>query len=325
LRFCLDDGTELVNKTPEGGAPETLHMPSVHAQSTIKSPPSPQAIRPAPAALVKRRRLWPWMVGGAALLILAITIVTVGGFLMYLKKPLVHHLVMHVEYNSANRDEVVTLAVAVIKNRLNALGVSSFEVKPGTPNSGEILVNLPRLDNPERVKQIISTLGKLEFAHVISPASPQPAQTFPTQEKAQAFVIEHSDTPAYALPYHDEPDSQTQKWVILEQTPIISGSDIRQASATPSTGNANNYQVQFSLRPNGAERFATWTAAHINEYIAVVLNNEVKSIAYIRSQISDQGVITGRYTRQSAEDLALVLNTGTLPAPVTFVSEKIDN
>jgi preprotein translocase subunit SecD len=257
--------------------------------------------------------------------ILAITIVTVGGFLMYLKKPLVDHLVMHVESNSANRDEVVTLAVAVIKNRLNALGISSFEVKPGTPNSGEILVNLPRLDNPERVKQIISTLGKLEFAHVISPASPQPTQTFPTQEKAQAFVIEHSDTPAYALPYIDEPDSQTQKWVILEQTPIISGSDIRQASATPSIGNANNYQVQFSLRPNGAERFATWTAAHINEYMAVVLNNEVKSIAYIQSQISDQGVITGRYTKQSAEDLALVLNTGTLPAPVTFVSEKIDN
>ncbi len=58
--------------------------------------------------------------------------------------------------------------------------------------------------------------------------------------------------------------------------------------------------------------------------VAVVLNDEVRSIAYIRSQISDQGVINGRFTKQSAEDLALVLKSGGLPTPVKIVDERVD-
>ncbi len=55
--------------------------------------------------------------------------------------------------------------------------------------------------------------------------------------------------------------------------------------------------------------------------MGVVLNDEVKSIAYIKSQISDQGEISGRFTKQSAEDLAHTLNSGALPAPIKIVSE----
>jgi protein-export membrane protein SecD len=273
--------------------------------------------------LKKRRRVWPWVVGGAGFVIVAIAVVSVVGFLRYLKKPLVHHLVLRLDYNADSRDEVA-LTANIIKNRLNALGLRSFEVNPGTPGTGEILVNLPRMENPERVKQIIISPGKLEFTRVISLPNPQPVLTFPSKEAAQQSLIEHSDLPGYTLQYRD--GSEAQKWVLLEQTPIIAESDIRHASAIPSSGNPDNYEVQFSLRLLGAERLATWTNTHLYEYVAVVLNDEVKSIAYIQSQISDQGVITGRFTKQSAEDLALVLNaTGRLPEHVTIVSEKIDN
>jgi len=77
----------------------------------------------------------------------------------------------------------------------------------------------------------------------------------------------------------------------------------------------------FTLSPSGAEKFAAWTGSHINAYIRVVLNDEVKSIAYIKSQIYDQGEISGRYTKQSAEDLALVLRSGALPARVKVIEE----
>ena len=64
--------------------------------------------------------------------------------------------------------------------------------------------------------------------------------------------------------------------------------------------------------------------ANINQYLGVVLNDEVKSIAFIRSRISDQGEISGRFTKQSAEDLALILRSGALPAPLKII-EVADN
>jgi preprotein translocase subunit SecD len=109
---------------------------------------------------------------------------------------------------------------------------------------------------------------------------------------------------------------------VVESPPIVNGSDLRTASAARSDG--EDYQIQFSLNKAGAAKFGAWTGANINEYLGVVLNDEVKSIAYIKSQISDQGVISGRFTRQSAEDLALVLRSGALPVPLKFVEEYLD-
>lgn len=329
LRFCLDDGTALENKLPAGGAPETLVMPSAHgAQPTMRANPPAAApfssgIPPTQVA-TKSRPVWAWLLGGAALLLLIGAVAIVGAFLNYARKPLVHHLVMQVKYDAPNRDYLVNGAVAVIKNRLNALGVSSYEVKPGAAGSGQILVNLPRLDNPERVKKIISTWGKLELCHVVSPPSPSITQTFASEAQAKAWLNQNQNINGRPVPYPDEAGKQEPKWIIVEVPAIIDGFDLRDASAVRSA-NGGDYDIQFSLKKDGAEHFGTWTASHINEYLGIVLNDEVKSIAFIRSQISDQGVITGRYTKQSAEDLALVLKAGALPVPVEFVEEKVDN
>jgi preprotein translocase subunit SecD len=110
--------------------------------------------------------------------------------------------------------------------------------------------------------------------------------------------------------------------VVVESSAIIDGGDLRSASAVANR-NQNDYEIAFSLNKNGAEKFGNWTAAHINEYLAVVLNDEVRSIAYIRSQIADQGEITGSFTKQSAEDLALVLKSGSLPYPVKVVDDRV--
>jgi preprotein translocase subunit SecD len=110
---------------------------------------------------------------------------------------------------------------------------------------------------------------------------------------------------------------------VVEVPPIVTGTDLRNAAAVPAPGGGTTeYQIQFSLKKAGAEKFGAWTGAHINEYMGVVLNDEVKSIAYIKSQIFDQGEISGRFTKQSAEDLAITLRSGALPAPIEYLEER---
>ncbi len=104
--------------------------------------------------------------------------------------------------------------------------------------------------------------------------------------------------------------------------PIIDGSELRSADAVSRTNQGNDFQISFSLKPSGAEKFGRWTGANINQYMGVVLNDEVKSIAYIKSQITDSGEISGRFTKQSANDLALTLRSGALPAPIRYQEER---
>src|SRR5207245_6140949 len=84
----------------------------------------------------------------------------------------------------------------------------------------------------------------------------------------------------------------------------------------------NRYQITFSLKKNGADKFGAWTGANINEYMGVVLNDEVKSVAYIKSQIFDSGEITGNFTKEQADDLALTLRSGALPAGIQYQEER---
>src|SRR6185295_7114716 len=97
-------------------------------------------------------------------------------------------------------------------------------------------------------------------------------------------------------------DTQPKRWVAVEQPAIVDGADLTKAVATASTSGGTNYDIQFSLNKAGATKFGTWTASHIDQYLGIVLDDEVKSIAFIKSQITDQGVISGHFTKQSAED-----------------------
>jgi preprotein translocase subunit SecD len=119
------------------------------------------------------------------------------------------------------------------------------------------------------------------------------------------------------------PEQKPKRWVVVELPAIIDGSELRNANAIPTrAGGTEDYEINFALKKSGADKFGAWTGAHTNEYMGVVLNGEVKSIAYIKSQIFDQGQITGRFTKQSAEDLALTLRSGALPAPIEYLEER---
>jgi preprotein translocase subunit SecD len=255
--------------------------------------------------------------------------VIAGGWMVFKKQALTWRLVLEVDPSARDRSAAVLQTVRVIDNRLDALGLSNYEVQPeGDPSTGRIVIDLPATDDPERVKKLVTTWGKLELVHVVSPPSPMPVQTYVTKEEAaSSFGSSGADETRRVLPYTDREEvdpSAAKKWVVVKSPPIVTGSDLRTASAVNRTGTDNDYQISFSLKPAGAEKFGAWTGANINQYLGVVLNDEVKSIAYIQSQIFDQGQITGRFTRQAAEDLALVLRAGALPVQVSIVDETVN-
>lgn len=233
-------------------------------------------------------------------------------------------------------DNATTQALNIIDSRINALGITEPTLQThGAQNSHQILLQMPGVQDPERVKALLQGQSRLELVHVIGPGSPLPATTYSSEEEAKASLNSGGNVPANrrVLPYKERVERTTAaqnpdepkptRWVVVESPAIIDGSQLRTATAVPTrAGGTQDYEINFSLKKDGAEKFGAWTGAHINEYMGVVLNNEVQSIAFIKSQIFDSGMIEGNYTQQSAEDLALVLRSGALPAPIEYLEER---
>src|ERR1041385_7601720 len=227
-------------------------------------------------------------------------------------------------------DNATTQALNIIDSRINALGIAEPTLQThGATTSHQILLQMPGVQDPERVKEILKGESRLELVHVVSPPNPAPATDYATEAEAIASLNSGGTVPPNrkVLPYSqrsdkaDNPNQQPQKrWVVVELPAIIDGSELRNATAIPAGGGrADDYEINFSLKKSGADKFGAWTGSHINEYMGVVLNDEVKSVAFIKSQIFDSGQITGRFTKQSADDLALTLRSGALPAPIEYL------
>src|SRR5829696_9944318 len=201
-------------------------------------------------------------------------------------------------------DNATTQALNIIDSRINALGITEPTLQThGAQSSHQILLQMPGVQDPERVKEILKGESRLELVHVVGPPSPAPAATYPTEQAAIESLGGSVPPNRKVLPYSERIESKTdndpnqqrpKQWVVVETPAIIDGSELRNASAIPSQGGgADDYEIDFSLKRTGADKFGAWTGAHINEYMGVVLNGEVKSVAYIKSQIFDSGQISG--------------------------------
>jgi preprotein translocase subunit SecD len=226
-------------------------------------------------------------------------------------------------------------ALKIIESRINAVGVAEPTLqRHGGQNSHEILLQMPGIQDPEHVKQQLGNPSRLELVHIVSPPSPSPHQTYATKEDAIASLNSGGNIPANrrVLPYTERVELTGQdansnvkpppKWVVVESPAIIDGAEVRTATAVPSRSGGDQYEIQFSLKKSGADKFGAWTGANVNEYMGVELNDEVKSIAFIKSQIFDSGEITGNFSKQSADDLVLTLRSGALPAGIQYQEER---
>src|SRR4030095_12985408 len=125
--------------------------------------------------------------------------------------------------------------------------------------------------------------SKLELVHVIGPPQPAPHTTYGSEDEAKASLGGTVSNNRRVLPYKERvektgtpQDNANQekptKWVVVESPAIIDGSQLRTASAVNSRGGRNDqYEINLSLKKDGAEKFGAWTGAHINEYMGVVL------------------------------------------------------
>jgi preprotein translocase subunit SecD len=229
-------------------------------------------------------------------------------------------------------DNATTQALNIIDSRINALGITEPTLQThGAQSAHQILLQMPGVQDPERIKEILRGESRLELVHVIGPPSPAPPSTYMTEADALASLGGTVPPNRRILPYIERIDSRSdnanepkpKQWVVVETPAVVDGSELRTASAVQSQGGGiNDFEITFSLKKTGAEKFGAWTTAHVNEYMGVVLNDEVKSVAFIKGPIFDSGQITGRFTQESAEDLALTLRSGALPAPIEYLEER---
>jgi len=214
------------------------------------------------------------------------------------------------------RKQATDQSKTIIEQRINQFGVAEPVVQlHGREEDHQILVQMPGVDNPERVKALIKGESKLELKAV-------EGSLYKTKEEAEAAIAGASDKEALEINEKraDGTSSQTG-WYVVEKTPIISGLDLRNAQGVPN-GQGLGYKVNFQLKPNAAEKFGTWTGAHIGTQLAIVLDSKIKSAPTVQAQITDSGEITGNFSQQEAEDLSLTLRSGALPASIKYLEER---
>jgi preprotein translocase subunit SecD len=210
-------------------------------------------------------------------------------------------------------DEAVQQAVETIRNRIDQFGVS----EPVIAREGEdrIVVQLPGVDDPKRVKDIIKSTAFLELKLVLAGPSPDRAsllQPYGGQVPPDAEVVEGNEV--------DQDTTSAKVYYLLQKAAAVTGRDIK--NARPSQDQYNRSAVSFSLKAEGAEKFGRFTAANIDKRLAIVLDNKVQSAPRINDKISDSGIITGQFTPDRAADLALILRSGALPAGLVYLEER---
>ena len=218
------------------------------------------------------------------------------------------------------RNSAVTQAVQTIRNRIDQFGVSEPVIQP-TSSGQRIVVQLPGVDDPERVRRLIKSTAFLEFRIV---RYPKGGGGVPTREEIlNSYGGKLPDD--IEILDGDARDRQTSEvtgksYYAVEKRRTVTGRDLN--NARPSHGQFGEPIVEFGLTPAGAEAFSTLTGSNVHSGLAIVLDGRVVSAPVINSRISDRGQIEGGFTEQSAQDLATVLRSGALPASITYLEER---
>ncbi len=214
------------------------------------------------------------------------------------------------------KNRAVTQAIETIRNRIDQLGVSEPVIEEHGLGQYQILVQLPGVDDPARVKDIMQSTAMLEIRQ--SFGGPYPSEQAALQDKGGVLPSDQVLMPGRSVGA-TTPDGG-QAWYLISRASAVTGRDLR--AADQSRDENGQPSVSFTLTGEGGRRFASFTGAHVGDYLAVVLDNKVQEVAVIKDQIHDQGVINGRFTEQQAKDLSMILRSGALPAGIKYLEER---
>ena len=225
--------------------------------------------------------------------------------------------------------QAVTQTRMTILNRIDQFGVTepTIQEQGGVGDAASrIVLQLPGVEDPSRVKDIIQTQARLEWKEMTYPPGvPEGGFVAPTSKEQLLAMFGGQlppDTEAY--PYPPEAAAAAgggTTWWPLKKVSGIAGSDLR--SAHRGQDRMNRPAVNFELSPDAGRRFEQITRQNVGKIMAVVLDGKIKTAPVIRSVIPNgSGIIEGGFTRERADDLALTLRSGALPARVNIAEER---
>ena len=198
--------------------------------------------------------------------------------------------------------QAVDQSIQIIERRVNELGL----VEPTIQREGidRILVQVPGLQDPSRLKEILGKTAKLDFRMV--------DQSMSAEQAAGSHVPQDSEIL----------DGEKGQKFLVEKRVLVSGADL--TDAQPGFDQRSSEPiVSFRFNSAGARKFAEATQQNVGKPFAIVLDNKVISAPVIREPIlGGSGQISGSFTVEQANDLAILLRAGALPAPLTIIEER---
>jgi preprotein translocase subunit SecD len=224
------------------------------------------------------------------------------------------------------------VARQILENRSNALGVSEVVMQVAPPR--RIVAEFPGISNPEEVVASLQKTGLLEFVDLgntrldpgtvletdfgtsgtISPTVTAEATASPTSQPTA------SGTPADATATQSPTQVPTENAPVIYHT-VMTGTALDTVTVTQSS--TGQYQIAFTLKSDSKALFSEFTGSHVKQILAIVLDKTVISSPSIDSQITDgAGVITGNFSVESANALAIQLRYGSLPIPIKVVESR---
>ncbi len=225
----------------------------------------------------------------------------------------------------------------ILQNRVNALGIS--EITMQTAGNCRIIAEFPGITNPQQVNDSLQQTALLEFVDMgnnplpvgstvvtdyqSSSASAQPSTTA-AAPTATAAPTETATPASTATPEANATPGATPTATAPAQVyhTVMTGADLDTVSVQAGTL-GGQYEIAFTLKPNGTKVFGDYTSTHVGQYLAIVLDKKVISAPVINSAITGgQGVIQGNFTADTANALAVQLRYGSLPVPVKIVESQ---
>ena len=228
---------------------------------------------------------------------------------------------MRDEYEADTRRQAVAQARQTIDNRVNEYGVSE-PVITTQPDKERIVVQLPGVDDPEQVKDLIQSTAFLEFRLVDWPEGGAGGASSREEIEAHYGGRIPAEVEVLVEEIQDPETGQVlgERYFAVERTSVITGRDLKNSRSD--RGEYQQPVVRFILTPEGGDKFGLATGENIGTGLAIVLDGKVVSAPRINARITNEGIIEGGFDLQEVDILVTQLRSGALPAGIEYLEER---
>jgi len=215
----------------------------------------------------------------------------------------------------ALEQRTVEQSIETIRDRVDSLGVSEPLIQQYGLGDNQILVELPGIEDLDRVKRVIQDTSRLEIHAVVGG---------PYKDEQEAAASLGASVPPDDILVRGSGNlaagSDADSVYVLQRNYIVGGKDFR--SADPGTDQAGRRNVRFTLTDAAGDKFYDYTSQNVGKSMAVVMGGRVREVANIQSAIRDSGEITGSFTPEEVATLSKLLRTGALPASLNYLEDR---